>query len=154
MGKPHANDFCTHCSETATSSHVVNDCIIAQLSKKLIMDYFRHKEWDARILYEETYLEFFWWEPKALDYATYKQIFLVWAEVRRHALECDFLPRIDRFGPLQFTAKISTAFKKAAETSHYLRYNTAKDLCYFALEQTQSLPHYCHELLRDLRRFR
>ena len=154
MGKPQANNYCIHCSDTATSSHVLNDCIIMQMAKKLMKEYFRHKEWNSLILYEDTYLEYMWWEPKALDHNTYKQVWLVWTEVRRHALECDFLPRFDRFGPLQFTAKVTTAFKKAAETAHYLRYNTAKELCQFVLEKTQSLPHDCHELLRDLRRYR
>ena len=79
MGIPGADAFCVHCNETATSTHVLNDCIIAHLSKKVLLDFFTLKKWTdnqeaARVLTEDMLHSFFWWDPKILDYKTYREI--------------------------------------------------------------------------------
>ena len=96
---------------------------------------------------------FFWWEPKILDYNTYKEIWIVWNETRRHAHQVDFLPRFNRFGSFQFAAKAATAFRKAIEVAHYHRLYTAQELCDFAQEIAPQFQVWSFDLLNNRRRF-
>ena len=68
MNLPDSDAFCVHCSEPASSSHMLNDCILANLTQKVVTEYCKSKGYTNQILSDETYLSFFWWEPKILDY--------------------------------------------------------------------------------------
>ena len=63
----------------------------------------------------------------------YKELWSAWAETRRPAHQCDFLPRFDRFGPQQFMAKVQTAFRKAAEVAYINKFSLATYLCEFVI---------------------
>ena len=149
-----ADAFCVHCTCLSSSSHVLNDCILAKITQKTITEFCRHKGYKQDLLADETYLSFLWWDPKIMDYDTFKQIWLVWIETRRHIHQVDFLPRFNRLGPLQFAAKAATAFRRAAEVAHFLRLQTAQELCDFAQESAQNFQTWSHQLLYDRRRFR
>ena len=112
-------------SHLVTSSHVLNDCIMAQLIRKAFLKYFEFEVLKYEILYGETYFEFFWWDSKSLSHGLYKEYWVVWAETRRHAHQCDFLHRFNRFGPFQFATKTTTAFRKAAEVAFHHRFSEA-----------------------------
>ena len=120
-----ANAFCVHCTDIATSLHVLNDCILAKLTQKVITKFCEHKGFTQNLLADETYLSYIWWEPKIMDFNTYKEIWMVWVETRKHVHQVNFLPRFNRFGPLQFAAKTATAFRKAAKVAHFNRLKMA-----------------------------
>ena len=126
-----ADAFCVHCTCLSSSSHVLNDCILAKITQKTITEFCRHKGYKQDLLADETYLSFLWWDPKIMDYETFKQIWIVWIETRRHIHQVDFLPRFNCLGPLQFAAKAATAFRRAAEVAHFHRLHIAQDLCDF-----------------------
>ena len=114
-----ADAFCVHCTSLASSSHVLNDCILAKITQKTITEYCRHKGYKQDLLADETYLSFLWWDPKIMDYETYKQIWIVWIETRKHIHQVDFLPCFNQLGPLQFAAKAATAFRRGADGSTF-----------------------------------
>ena len=89
-----------------------------------------------------------------MSYETYKEIWIVWLETRKHIHQVDFLPRFNRLGPLQFAAKAATAFRRAAEVAHFHRLYIAQDLCSFAQELAPKFQTLSHQLLFDKRRFR
>ena len=149
-----ADAFCVHCTCLSSTSHVLNDCVLAKITQKTITEFCRHKGYKQDLLGDETYLSFLWWDPKIMDYNTFKQIWIVWIETRRHCHQVDFLPRFNRLGPLQFAAKAATAFRRAAEVAHYLRLETAQELCDFAQDLAQNFQTWSHQLLFDRRRFR
>ena len=154
MNMPNADAFCVHCTELASSSHVLNNCILAKMTQKVITKFCKSKGYTNCILSDETYLSFFWWEPKILDYNTYQELWIVWNETRRHAYQVDFLPRFNRFGPFQFAAKAATAFRKAAEVAHYHRLYKAQELCNFAQDMAPQFQIWSYDLLHNRRRFR
>ena len=90
MNRPNANLSCSHCNEIATLSHVLNDCFIAQLIKHCFKAYLDKKEWKNNLIKDDTFLEFFWWEPKIWSHGQYKELWSVWAEARRHTHQCDY----------------------------------------------------------------
>ena len=134
MLKTNTSPNCPHCNEIASSAHVLNDCFIAQMIKKSFKAFFQHKGWKNNLLSDDTFLEFFWWEPKIWAHRQYKELWAVWAETRRHAHACDSLPRFERFGPHHFMAKLQTAFRKAAEVAHINRFKLATELCDFVVD--------------------
>ena len=135
------------------TAHVLNNCILAKMTQKVITEFCRQKGYKHDILADKTYLSFLWWEPKALDCNTCKEIWIVWNETRRHAHQINFLPRFNRFSPLQFAAKAATAFRKAAEVAHYHRLYTAQELCDFAQDIAPQFQIWSFNLLYDRRRF-
>ena len=74
MNIMNADAFCVHCTSTATSSHVLNWCILAKITQKVITEYCKHKGYKHNLLSDKAYLSFLWWEPKIMDYNTYKEI--------------------------------------------------------------------------------
>ena len=43
MELPGIDAFCVHCNDIATSTHVLNECIIAQLTIKVLINFFTQK---------------------------------------------------------------------------------------------------------------
>ena len=69
--------FSLHCTARASTSRVLNNCVIAKLTRRVFINYFEHKGCTHRLLSEDTYLSFFWWDPKVFDFRTYKELWLV-----------------------------------------------------------------------------
>ena len=95
--------------------------------------FFDKKEMKSKLIRDKTFFELFWWDPKIWSHHQYKELWSVWAETRRHAHQCNFLPRFDCFRPQQFMAKVLTAFRKAAEVAYLNKFRLATKLCEFAI---------------------
>ena len=68
-----------HCTDIATSPHVLSDCILAKITQKVITDYCRHKGYKQDLLSDKTYLSYqLWWDSKIMDYNMYKELWIVW----------------------------------------------------------------------------
>ena len=154
MNLANADAFYEHCMAIATSSHVLNDCILAKLTQKVITKFCKHKGYTQNLLANKTYLSYLWWEPKIMDFNTYKEIWRVWIETRKYTHQVDLLPCFNRFRLLQFAAKTATAFRKAAEVAHFYRLQTAKDLCLVAKDLAPQFQLWSFYLLQERRRFR
>ena len=113
------NSYCNHCNELASSSHVLNECILAQIIRRTFILFFKEKEMKHELLQTDIFYNYFWWDPTTMNNQLYRELWLVWAETRRHAHSVNFLPRFDRFGCYHFTAKAITAFRKAAEAAKF-----------------------------------
>ena len=92
-----------------------------------------------------------WQVPKVWDHHDFIEIFGVWAETRRYALEVDHQPRFNRFTSLHFAAKVATAFRRAASMAHIQRFRLAKELCAFAQDQMESIEYHIAKLMQRLR---
>ena len=149
MRNTNSSPICPHCNEIGTSAHILNDCFLAQMIKRVFKAFFKHKNWKNNLIMDETFLEFFWWVPKVWSHREYKELWMVWAEVRRHAHACDSLPRFERFGPQHFMAKMQTAFRLAAEVAYINRFKLATELCDYVIDIDIG---QCHSWYRDIER--
>ena len=60
MNIPNADAFCVHCTEIASSTHVLNNCILAKMTQKVITEFCKQKGYKHNILADKTYLSFLW----------------------------------------------------------------------------------------------
>ena len=100
----------------------------------------------------EVFYEYFWWDTKVFEHQFFKEMWLVWIETRRYAHAVDSQPRFDRFGPIQFTAKTLTAFRRAAELANFLKYKSALELCQYAVDQADEIKFWYNSIVADIDR--
>ena len=74
------NLYCNHCNELASSTHVLNDCILAQLCQKIFIKFFESRNMKQRLLQTEVFYEYFWWDTKVFEHQFFKEMWLVWIE--------------------------------------------------------------------------
>ena len=147
MNKPNANALCAHCNERATTTHILNGCFMTQMIRKSFIKFFDEKGMKSKLIQDETFFEFFWWDPKTWSHSQYKELWSVWAETRKHAHQCDFLPKFYRFGPQQFMAKVVTAFRKAAKVAFLKRFKLAAKVCKFVINlEVDQFQHWYIEI--------
>ena len=136
------NSYCNHCSKPASSIHVLNDCILAQIVRRTFIHFFKEKKMNQALLQTDSFHDYFWWDPATMNNQLHRELWLVWVETRRHAHSIDFLQRFERFGVYQFTAKAITAFRKAAEAAKILKFPRALELCKFALDHHEDFTRW------------
>ena len=80
-----ADDHCNHCGVRASTDHVLNECVLATLHRKIFTSFFTLKGWRQPLLREDTFHAFFWWPEQIWSNAQYRQLFTMWAVLRHHA---------------------------------------------------------------------
>ena len=146
-----ADDQCHHCGVRATTDHVLNECILATLHRKVFTSFFVQKGWTQPLLREDLFHAFFWWPEQIWSNGQYRQLFTMWATLRHHAHEVDLLPRFSRLQPIHFAAKASTGYRRAAMVANSRHMRLASELCDYAHEESRYFSLYCEEILTEKR---
>ena len=143
------DNLCHHCGTRATTDHVLNECILATLYKRVFIEFFNSQEWSQPLLREDLFHSYFWWPANIWNKDQYRQIFTVWGILRHHAHEVDLLPRVSRFRSTQFAAKAATGFRRAALVAKLQHLALASDMCEFAQDKAEQFQGWCDEILAD-----
>jgi len=146
-----ADDQCHHCGVRATTDHVMNECILATLHRKILIAFFAQKGWTQPLLREELFHAFFWWPEHIWSNNQYRQLFTMWAVLRHHAHEVDLLPRFARLEPIHFAAKAATGYRRAAMVAHCRHMRLASEFCDYAHNESGYFGLYCEQILSEKR---
>ena len=146
-----ADDQCHHCDVRASTDHVLNECVLATLYRKILSSFFTQKGWRQPLLREDLFHSFFWWPEQIWNSSQYRQLFTVWAVLRHHAHEVDLLPRIARLQAIHFAAKAATGYRRAAMVAQARHMRLALELCEYAHEESRYFELYCEEILTEKR---
>ena len=74
-----ADALCHHCDVRASTDHVLNECVLATLYRRILTTFFTRKGWRQPLLREDLFHSFFWWPQQIWSNSQYRQLFTVWA---------------------------------------------------------------------------